>query len=172
MMVSKRSFLMWWIGGLVAFAGAIALHAPLNIDAVPGGILDHQAAPDAATVDAIHTGWKDAGVFGQAMWAMISDLIFIVIYSYGAYLGGRYFLSKPDNLLRGLGWIVAIAAIIFLISDLGETGSQLIEVLNDAGSDTLALIASTLQGPKSVSFVVSFLCIAVALMLEPLRAPK
>jgi uncharacterized membrane protein len=172
MMVTKRSFLIWWIGGLVAFAGAIALHAPLITDAVPGGIIDHQAAPDAATVDAIHAGWKEAGVFGQATWAIISDLIFIVIYGYGAFLGGRYFLSKPDTLLRGLGWIVAIAAIIFLISDLGETGSQLIEVLNDAGSETLAMIASTLQGPKSVSFVVSFLGIAIALVLEPFRAPK
>ncbi len=172
MMVTKRSFLMWWIGGLVAFAGAIVLHAPLIIDSVPGGILDHQAAPDAAAVDAIHAGWKEAGVFGQATWAIISDLIFIVIYSYGAFLGGRYFLSKPDKVLRNLGGIIAFAAIVFLVSDLGETTSQLIEVLGDAGSDTLAMIASTLQGPKSISFVVSFLCIAIALVLEPLRAPK
>lgn len=43
-MSPKPRFLIWWLGGLAIFAVSLALHAPLAIEAVPRGILDHRAA--------------------------------------------------------------------------------------------------------------------------------
>ena len=49
-MISKDYYMVWWLGGLAIFAISIMIHAPLAIEAVPGGILDHQAAANAAAV--------------------------------------------------------------------------------------------------------------------------
>ncbi len=165
-MISKKTFVLWWICGLVAFAISIYLHNPLNIDGVPGGILDHQAAPDAQAVNAIHDAWKSAGVFNQVALAMISDLIFIQIYSLGAILGGMYFRSRPGAALRVIGGFVLAAGVIFYVTDVVETGSQLTQVIQDAGSDNLAYVASTMQPIKTFTFLVTFFGIIAALLVE------
>ena len=107
-MASKKAFLIWWLGGLAIFALSIAIHSPLAIEAVPKGILDHQAAPDAASVNAIQQAWQEAGQIGQARLAMISDLIFIGVYGVGAVLGGVFYARSLNRALLTLGWIALV----------------------------------------------------------------
>lgn len=165
-MVSKKAFLIWWLGGLAAFAVSLALHAPLAIEAVPGGILDHQAAPDAASVNAIQEAWAAAGLLDQAWYAMVSDIVFIWIYSFGAFNGGRFFRAKATPTLRALGWIASVSAVIFFVTDFGETSAQISQLNRFEGSDALAGIASALGPAKVVSFLVSFGALAIALIVE------
>ncbi len=165
MIISKRAFLTWWIGGLVAFAIVIFLHLPLAVEGVPGGIAEHQSAPDAATVDAIHAAWLEAGVYDQARWAMIADLVFIGIYGVGCVLGGLYFRTLAKPLLRALGWVAVAAGIAFLLTDYGETIAQLIQVTAGAGDDGLAQFASTLRPIKMASFIAAFLSIVAGLVV-------
>ena len=171
-MVQRKTFLTTWIGGLIAFAIVIAVGLPLGITAVPGGILDHQAAGSAATVNTIHAAWKEAGVFGTARTAMIGDLIFIGIYGVGSVLGGLYFRNTIGGSLRTMGTLILAAGVVFVFTDYGETISQLVQVLNDGGSDTLAGIAATLRPFKIVAWLITFFGISVALLIEWRQRPK
>ncbi|MXO90503.1 hypothetical protein [Pontixanthobacter aquaemixtae] len=165
-MVQRKTFLMWWIGGLIAFAIVIAMSLPLGITEVPGGIADHQAAGDAATVNAIHAAWTEAGVMEQARYSMIGDLVFIGIYGIGATLGGLYYRAAGTGFLRHLGTVIAIAGAVFLLTDYGETIAQFIQASANAGSDELAGFAATVRPPKMIAFMVSFLGVLLALALE------
>lgn len=148
------------------FAGALVLHAPLAIEAVPGGILDHQAAPDADAVDRIQSAWDSAGLIQQAQMAMIADSVFIGVYGIGCVLGGLYFLRSGLVILKGLGLLILIAGLVFLGSDYGETIAQLIQLISLRGDNGLAWLASTLQPIKVVSWIVTFLTILMALIWE------
>ena len=163
---SRRTFLAWWICGLVAFGIAIYFHLPLITEAVPGGIADHQSAPDAATVDAIQHAWRLAGVQNQAGIAMIVDLVFIGIYGIGCVLAGLYYRTSDQVILRVLGWIALASGVIFLITDYGETIAQFIQFMRFSGDDGLAWLASTLRPFKMASFVTAFLSIVAALIVE------
>ncbi len=165
-MVGKKAFLIGWLGGLAVFAVSLTFHAPLAIDAVPGGILDHQAAPDAASVDAIQQAWETAGLTSQARLAMITDLIFIGIYGVGAALGGLYFRARDGWLLKALGLITLAAALVFLVTDYVETILQFIQLMRFEGSDTLAGIASKMGPAKVVTFLVALFGPILALILE------
>jgi len=145
MSVSKRAFVIWFFGGLAAFAVTIYFHLPLITAGVPEGIAEHQRAPDAATVDAIQSAWKSAGVMGAARIAMITDLIFIGIYGVGCVLGGLYYRARSTNTLRILGRVALASGVVFLITDYGETIAQFIQLSRDAGDDQLAGLASTLR---------------------------
>ena len=166
MTVSKRAFLIWFLGGLGAFAVAIILHIPLAIDSVPGGIADHQSAPDAATVDRIHAAWLSAEVYAQAHWAMIADLIFIGIYGMGCVLGGLYYRANSMAALRILGWVALASGVVFLLTDYGETIAQFIQLVQQRGSDSLAAFASTLRPIKMATWSSAFLVIVAALIIE------
>ncbi len=166
MNISKRTFLTWFLGGLAAFAAVIVLHIPLVTDGVPGGIADHQSAPDAATVDRIHAAWQSAGVYTQAHWAIIGDLIFIGIYGVGCVLGGLYFKAKPKRILKLLGWIALLSGTVFLFTDYGETIAQFIQLTQERGSDGLASFASTLRPIKMVTWTSALLAIVAALVIE------
>ncbi len=166
MTVSKRTALLWWVGGLIAFAITLTLHAPLVIDGVPGGILDHQRAPDAATVDAIQRAWSNDGLLSSAATAMISDLIFIGIYGIGCVLAGLYYRSRRSRVLSGLGWVALASGLVFLVTDYGETISQFIQLRNFAGDDQLASFASTLRPIKMAAWIGGFLAVLAALAVE------
>ena len=165
-MVSKRAFLIWWLGGFAIFAVSLTLHAPLAIEAVPGGILDHQAAPDAAAVNAIQTAWKDAGLIGQARLAMISDLIFIGVYGVGCVLGGLYFRAHGTGALALMGWIALAMGVLFLVTDYIETALQFVQLVRFEGSDALAGIASSMGPLKVLSFLVAAGVLLAALVWE------
>ncbi|MEM7690448.1 MAG: hypothetical protein AAF291_15645 [Pseudomonadota bacterium] len=165
-MSAKADFLVWWLAGLAIFAISLALHAPLAIDAVPGGILDHQAAPDAARVNAIQQAWQAAGVLDQARIAMAVDLLFIVVYSFGALKGGRYYRRWPGARLTALGWSATVAGSLFFVTDFIETLLQFYQALRFEGSDTLAAIASSMGPVKMVSFLASVGVLIIALVWE------
>ena len=165
-MLSKESYLIWWLGGLAIFAVSLMIHAPLAIEAVPGGILDHQAASDAGEVDRIQTAWRDAGLMTQARLAMASDLVFILVYSFGALRAGQYFRAKPSPALKALGWTAIIAASMFFVTDFAETLLQFYQAIRMEGSDMLSFIASSMGPAKVVSFLVSFGVIVIALIAQ------
>lgn len=160
------AFLTVWISGIVAFSVVIALSLPLTITAVPGGIGDHQAAGSAAVVNAIHAAWGAAGLMGLARTAIIADLVFIIIYGIGSVLGGLYFRSLGTGLSRHLGTAIALCGIVFLVSDLGETSAQLLQVIAGEGSDRLAGLAAMLRPIKMASWAFTFLGILAALGIQ------
>ena len=112
MMLSRRLALRWFWLGVASFAVTLLIHFPLITDAVPGGILDHQAAPDAAAVNRIQDAWADDGLIGLATVAMISDLIFILIYGSGCIVAGLHFRSAQKYWPSLLGWIAIFSGAI------------------------------------------------------------
>ena len=165
-MISKRRFLLFWIGGLIAFAVAIVLHMPLTLETVPEGIVDHQTAGSAARVDYIHRQWSDAGVYRNAFTAMVSDLGFIVLYSLGSLFGGFYFRRAGHRTLRMIGWALIASAIVFFASDMTETTLQLQQVMAGKGDDAKADLAAAMMYPKLVSWIACFILPLNALIIE------
>lgn len=157
---------MWWVGGTLIFLVSILIHGPLAIPEVPGGILDHQAARNAAEVDSIQSFWAADDLIGAAQTAMISDLIFIVVYGVGAILGGGYFFTKYNSLLRSIGAAIAAAGAIFLVTDLVETSLQLVQLVRFAGDDALAGIASKMGPAKVATFLITFFGLLALLIAE------
>lgn len=170
-MTQRKKFLVWWIGGLLAFAIVLFLHFPLITEAVPGGIGEHQTAPDAATVNAIQSAWVDAGVIGDAKIAMMGDLIFIAIYGIGSVLGGLYFRAVGTGMMRHIGTFVLICGVVFLLSDYGETIAQFIQLTRGEGSDSLAHIASTLRPIKMAAWLGTFFGIIAAFIIRRFVRP-
>ena len=166
MVVTKHLFLSVWLAGLAIFAVSLFLHAPLAIEAVPGGILDHQAAPDAASVDRIQSAWKEAGLLTQARTAMISDLVFIGVYGVGCVLGGLYFARQTGMVRRALGWAALLAGIVFLVSDYAETLVQVTQLTRFRGDDALAGFASSMGAAKVLSFLLAFGVLVIALAVD------
>ena len=160
---AKRRFLRLWIGGLVLFAIVIFIGLPLGIEEVPRGVLDHQAAGTAEEANRIQTAWIAAGLYSRAQFAMLGDLIFIGVYGFGSYLGGRWLLKEHSGLLKAIGVAVAAAAVIFLITDYAETIAQFIQLNAQRGDDTLARLAAMARPIKVFAWTVTFIGILAAL---------
>ncbi|MEL7197343.1 MAG: hypothetical protein AAGL10_03420 [Pseudomonadota bacterium] len=166
MIPSKCLSIGMWVAGLIVFALIVYLHAPLAIAAVPGGISEHQAAPDAATVNAIQNAWAQAGLLDQAAIAMIGDLIFIGIYGAGCVLTGLHFRARGCRVLRMLGRLTLWSGAIFLFTDYAETICQFIQLMQAAGNDRLAAIASGVRPVKMLSFIAAFFAVIAALIAD------
>ncbi|MEP5938778.1 MAG: hypothetical protein ABJ239_10660 [Erythrobacter sp.] len=156
-----------WIIGLVMFALVIALGAMVSSASV-FGITDHQAAGTADQVDLIQADWRDNGVRTIAIISMIGDLLFIGVYGWGSYVAGRSFARMSNAAVRAIGWIVALAAIVFLVTDYVETILQVIQLIRESGSDLMAGIAATAQPVKSVAWIVTFFGVIAALIIRRL----
>ena len=162
----ERNFWRYWLGGLLILALMIAMNPWFTNDVSPWGIRDHQSAGTAARVDAIRAAWQAAGVMRWARLGMAIDLVYIAIYSFGAYCGGRLFAASERSSLRRLGWVIIIAAFIVGVADYAETICQFIQAMSFKGSDALADIAATAQPIKSVAFLITFFGLLVALFLR------
>jgi hypothetical protein len=169
--ITLNRFLFWWVGGILLFAGILGLHLPLQVEAVPRGILEHQTAGNAATVNAIHAAWQAAGVFDQARIAMIGDLVFIGIYSIGSVLGGLYFRKVGHGVVRHLGTFVLVCGILFVITDYVETVAQFIQLMQQAGDDGLAGVAAAVGPLKMAAFIGSFVGILAAFAVRRSQRP-
>ena len=167
----EQRFISLWVAGLALFALAIWLSLPLRIDAVPGGILDHQAAGSAAEVNRIQQAWEGAGLAERAQMAMFGDLVFIVVYGMGAWYGGLAFAQESRPKLRRLGWLLVGAAALFLATDLLETIAQLVQLLGLRGSDGLATLAATVQPVKMVAWLVTFFGVIAGLAVRQISPP-
>lgn len=162
----ERRFWTFWLLGILLLAAQIILNVWLVTDMSPLGISDHQAAGNAARVESIHAGWMAAGVMDLAIYSMELDLIFIGVYAWGAFAGGRMFALSSHLMLGRLGRIVMFAAIGFAITDYAETISQLIQAAVTGGDDNLASIAATLRPIKMVLFLVTFLGLLIGLAIR------
>jgi hypothetical protein len=162
----ERNFWRFWLGGLLILAAMIAMNPWFVTDVSPWGIRDHQSAGTAERVDAIQAAWQLAGVLGRARLGMAIDLVYIAVYSFGAYCGGRVFSQSTKPALLRLGWIIMAAAIIVGIADYAETICQSIQIMQFKGSDVLAGIAATAQPIKTTAFLTSFFGLLTALVLR------
>ncbi|MEM7664248.1 MAG: hypothetical protein AAF250_00195 [Pseudomonadota bacterium] len=164
-MTPAKPDLRIWLLGLLAFAIVIALGLPLQTN-TPFGIIDHQAAGDAVRVDAIQAAWRDAGLRGFAMVGMVGDLIFIGIYGLGSWRAGRSFARMNIPSLKLLGNIITIAAILFCFTDYVETGLQLLQMMQDRGSDWMAGTEAFMQPIKILAWIMTFTGILAALVVR------
>ena len=99
----ERNFWRYWLGGLLILAIMIAMNPWFSNEVSPWGIRDHQSAGTAVRVDAIQAAWQAAGVMDIARIGIAIDLVYIGIYSFGAYCGGRLFAASTRPSLRRLG---------------------------------------------------------------------
>ncbi len=164
----KRERLFWgcWLGGLTILALMIAVNPWLVSDVAPWGIRDHQSAVSGARVDLIQAGWRAAGVMDLARWSIALDLVYIAIYSFGAFCGGRIFSAAKIPMLRWIGWLVMTAAIVLGVADYIETICQFIQAMQFRGDDMLAGIAATAQPIKSTAFLTTFFGIFIGLVIR------
>jgi uncharacterized membrane protein YfcA len=135
-------------------------------EVAPGGISDHQAAATAARVDAIQASWQSANVMKLAQFSMIIDLCFIGIYAFGAAAGGLLFARQNAPMLRRLGIVILISAIVFALTDCAETVAQFVQAIEGQGSNRLAGLAASVRPIKSVTFLVTLFGLLAALFLR------
>ena len=164
--VLEKRFWRYWLGGLLILAIMIAMNPWFTSDVSPWGIRDHQSAGTALRVDAIQAAWQAAGVLNLARFGIALDLIYIGIYSFGAYCGGRLFAQSTRPSLRRLGWIIVAAAVVVGIADYTETICQFVQAINYKGSDILARVAATAQPIKSTAFLTTFIGLLAALLFR------
>jgi len=159
----ERRFWRFWLAGILLLALQIVLNMWLMNDVSPLGISDHQAAGTAARVDAIQAGWVQSGVMGLALFSMAIDMLFIGVYSWGAFAGGRFFARENGGYVARLGKVIMFAAVGFFLTDYAETISQFIQAATGGGSDVLAQIAASVRPVKSILFLVTFFGLLTAL---------
>ena len=164
--ILEKRFWRFWLGGLLLLAIMIAMNPWFSNDVSPWGIRDHQSAGSALRVDAIQFAWQAAGVMNLARFGIALDLVYIGIYSFGAYCGGRLFAKSLRPALRRLGWVIVAAALVVGVADYAETLCQFIQAMTFKGSDTLASIAATAQPVKSTAFLATFIGLLAALLLR------
>lgn len=107
--------------------------------------------------------WQAVGVMGYARLGRALDLVYIAVYSFGAFCGGQLFAAEHQPTLRWLGRIIMSAAVIIAVADNIETVCQFIHAIRFAGNDVLAYTAVTAQLINSAAFLTSFFCIVMAL---------
>lgn len=156
-MTARHRFVIVWLSGLIAFVIAVSLHMPLSLASVPEGIVAHQTAGNAARVDYIQREWALAGVYESAMVAMIADFFFIILFGTGSLMAGLYYRSHGRGWLRTIGKVTAVAAVIFLASDLTETTMQIQQLRAGQGNDEMAALAKAMHYPKLVSWIICFI---------------
>jgi hypothetical protein len=165
-MQSEKSFWRYWISGLLLLAFMAALNPFLANEVAPWAILDHQVAGSAMRVDSIQFAWARDGVLNLARFSMAVDLLFIPVYSWGAYCGGRIMRGEANPKLRRVGRLIMVAAALYPLLDYAETISQFIQVMQFKGNDTLAQIALAAKPVKSVVFLITVFGILAALFVR------
>lgn len=164
--VLEKRFWRYWLGGLLILAIMVAMNPWFSNYVSPWGIRDHQSAATAVRIDAIQAEWQALGVMNLARIGIALDLIYIGVYSFGAYCGGRLFAQSARPSLRRLGWIIVAAAVVVGVADYAETLCQFVQAMTFKGDDMLASIAATAQPIKSIAFLTTFVGLLVALLLR------
>ncbi len=163
--INWRNFLIFWLGGIALFLVVVVTGGPLITDTAPAGILDHQSAATAERVDAIQLSWAEAGKMNYAKWSMIGDLVFIGLFTIGGILGGRLIWQEAQSpSLKKLGLFMVLTYFLFGLFDYVETLSQITQLLQAKGSDTLASIAAFARPPKIATWIIGTVGMIVALI--------
>ncbi len=163
-MTDRRPDLRLWLFGLTLFFIVVLLGIWLK-QSSGIGIVDHQIAGTAERVNEIQMQWRTSGMRWLAIAAMTGDLIFIGVYSLGAWRAGRSISRISAPLLSVIGWIIAVAAVAFCFTDYVETILQFIQLVREQGSDTLARTAAAMQGMKVASWIVTFVGVLLGLAI-------
>ena len=162
---SWRNFWIFWGGGMALFIYLIISGGALETVVAPNGILDHQSAANADRVNAIQQSWADAGLLDLARWGMIADLVFITLYMSGGIIGGRLIWQRANSpTLKKVGLLCVLAYFLFGLTDYIETICQLVQLLNEQGSDILAATAALAKPVKTISWIVGTLAMIAALI--------
>lgn len=164
-MSETKPKLKWWLLGLGVFAVVILLGIVLR-QSSDFGIVDHQVAATAERVNEIQANWRSSGVRGLAILAMAGDLVFIGIYSYGAWMAGRSLTVGQSGLVRALGSLVVVAALVFCVTDYAETVLQFVQLVSEQGSDAMAGVAATVQPWKVAAWLFTFFGVLAALVVR------
>ncbi len=162
----ERRFWTFWLSGILLLAAQVVMNVWLVTEVTPLGMSDHQAAGTAARVDIIHAGWVASDVMDLAIYSMELDLIFIAVYAWGAFAGGRMFAASSYPMLARLGKVIIVAAVGFAITDYAETISQLIQAALTGGHDMLSGVAATARPIKMILFLVTFFGVLVGLAIR------
>ncbi|MEY3833847.1 MAG: hypothetical protein RLZZ130_1325 [Pseudomonadota bacterium] len=162
----ERRFWRFWLSGLLLLALMIAMDPAFSNEISPLGMRDHQTAGTALRVDAIQWAWQATGVLNLARFGMAIDLVYIAIYAFGAYCGGRLFSQSPKPVLRRLGWVIVATAIMGGAADAIETSCQFAQIMMLKGSDLFAGVAATAQPVKTIAFLVTFFGLLMALHIR------
>jgi hypothetical protein len=162
----EKRFWRYWLAGILLFAIMIAMNPSISNDHAPMGISDHQRAGTAAMIDAIQGQWQADGVLWLAQLSMAIDLVFIAVYAWGAWLGGKVMRASEAPSARRLGVLIKVAAAVFLVTDYAETISQFVQVMQVKGSDRLAQIAATAQPIKTLAWLITFVGLLAALLFR------
>ena len=162
----ERRFWRFWLSGLLLLAMMIAMDPAFSNEISPLGMQDHQTAGTALRVDAIQWAWQATGVLNLARFGMAIDLVYIAIYAFGAYCGGRLFSQSPKPVLRRLGWVIVATAIMGGAADAIETSCQFAQIMMLKGSDLFAGVAATAQPVKTIAFLVTFFGLLMALHIR------
>jgi hypothetical protein len=168
----EKQFWRYWLAGLLLFALMIAMNPSISNGAAPLGISDHQVAGTAAKIDAIQRQWQADGVLWLARLSMAIDLVFIAVYAWGAWCGGKVMRSAAAPAAAKLGLLIMVAAAIFFVADYAETISQFVQVMQFRGSDVLAGIAATAQPVKTLAWITTFIALLAALWFRRNARPK
>ncbi|MEW4466923.1 hypothetical protein AB1K62_03720 [Parasphingorhabdus sp. JC815] len=163
--INWRNFWIFWLGGLAVFIFMVFTSGSLATDIAPGGIVDHQRAGSAERINAIQQSWAAAGQMSQARWSMITDLVFIGLYSIGGIIGGRLLWQDAHSpSLKKLGLLLVLIYFLFGLLDYIETICQITQLLQEQGDDRLASIAAFVMPPKSLALIVGTLGMIAALI--------
>ncbi len=166
-----RLFWIFYAIALAAFAYIAATNTAFVTEVSPGGILDHQSAGVGAVADRIHAAWKEKGSFGFAAVSMSLDLVFITFQTLAGATAG-YLIARKGGTKGLLGWVILGVWLVFGACDYIETSCQLVQVLQDRGSDALAGLAAAVKPPKVAAFLGGTLLLWAGLVWTGIAARK
>lgn len=166
-----RLFWIFYVVSWAVFAYIAVTNTQMVTPVSPGGILDHQSAATAMRADQIHDAWKAKGTFGFAAVSMSLDLVFITFATLAGVVAG-YLMARAGGLRGMFGWLVLGVWALFGACDYIETTCQLVQVLQDKGSDELAGLAATVKPPKMAAFVAGTLALWAGLVWTWIAARK
>jgi len=162
----------FWLISLLVFVLVVILTSMVTQGDETFGIIDHQAAGTASRVDEIQAQWREGGVRGLAIIAVIADLAWIWMYALSSFAVGRGFATERQGILRSLGLFTCGVSVVFGITDYTETMLQFIQLLRDSGSDQMAGIAAAMQPIKIAAFFIALIGIIFSLFLDRLMATR
>ena len=161
--VTWRNFWILWLGGLLIITYLLSQSDQLVTDVAPRGMMDHQGAGDADTVDRIHASWESIWAFVQG--AILLDLLFIAMYSVGGMMGGILVRREAHSrILKAVGTAAFLAYALFGLFDFTETICQALQVFVTGGNDVQAGIAALAQMPKFAAFFAGLPILLIALI--------
>lgn len=169
---TTRNFLIFWLGGWVLFLLVGVLQPGTGMGIAEFDMEQHRRAGSADMVNIIHASWQATKVYQNALWSLVVDLGFITMISIGGILGGQLLRRSSAKNVPRVGVLAIVAHIVFAVTDYSETISQLIQMVQGEGSDTLAGFAALMRPIKMQSFLIGFAALAIGYVASLLHKRK